>query len=175
MLVDDNNRVQKGDLLVQLDKEPYQVQVDIAQAAVDTAQADLVAAQAQARARRGAGAQPAVQPGARHRGRRQPDCAAALEGGGSGIREGDARKAQADYDRALPLVSSGAVTPEELDHRKQTLHVAQAEVEEALQGVYQIRVGLGLPPKPETGDDLAAGARRTSIRRSPRSGKRRRG
>src|SRR5262245_44937811 len=30
VLVDDNNRVRKGDLLVQLDKEPFQVQVDIA-------------------------------------------------------------------------------------------------------------------------------------------------
>src|SRR5262245_64707355 len=38
VLVDDNNRVRTGDLLVQLDKEPYQVQVDIAQAALDTAQ-----------------------------------------------------------------------------------------------------------------------------------------
>src|SRR5262245_4749107 len=37
VLVDDNNRVQTGDLLVQLDKEPYQVQVNIAQAALDTA------------------------------------------------------------------------------------------------------------------------------------------
>ncbi len=46
VLVDDNNRVHKGDLLVQLDKEPYQVQVDIAQAAVGVAQSDLVAAQA---------------------------------------------------------------------------------------------------------------------------------
>ena len=27
VLVDDNDRVKKGDLLVQLDKEPYQVQV----------------------------------------------------------------------------------------------------------------------------------------------------
>src|SRR5580692_5007415 len=31
VLVDDNNRVRKGDLLVQLDKEPYQVKVEIAQ------------------------------------------------------------------------------------------------------------------------------------------------
>ena len=46
VLVDDNNRVHKGDLLVQLDKEPFQVQVNIAQAAVDAAQADLVAARA---------------------------------------------------------------------------------------------------------------------------------
>ena len=46
VLVDDNNRVHKGNLLVELDKEPYQVQVDIAQAALAVAQADLVAAQA---------------------------------------------------------------------------------------------------------------------------------
>ena len=41
VLVDDNVRVKKGDLLVELDKEPYQVQVDISQAAVVAAQADL--------------------------------------------------------------------------------------------------------------------------------------
>jgi membrane fusion protein (multidrug efflux system) len=50
VLVDDNNRVRIGDLLVQLDKEPYQVQVNIAQAALDAAQADLLAAEAQTRA-----------------------------------------------------------------------------------------------------------------------------
>src|SRR5208337_533595 len=47
VLVDDNYRVKKGDLLVQLDKEPYQVQVAIKQAAEDAAQADLVYAHAQ--------------------------------------------------------------------------------------------------------------------------------
>ena len=49
MLVDDNNRVKKGDLLVQLDKEPYQVQVDIKKAAVVSAEADLEAAESQVR------------------------------------------------------------------------------------------------------------------------------
>src|ERR1700761_6549130 len=33
--VDDNNRVHKGDLLVQLDKEPYEVALHVAQSAVD--------------------------------------------------------------------------------------------------------------------------------------------
>jgi membrane fusion protein (multidrug efflux system) len=50
VLVDDNNRVHKGDLLAALDKEPYQIAVSERQAAVDTAQADLQAAVAQARA-----------------------------------------------------------------------------------------------------------------------------
>ena len=35
VLVDDNNRVRKGDLLVQLDPETFVVQVNIAQSAVD--------------------------------------------------------------------------------------------------------------------------------------------
>ena len=49
VLVDDNYRVKKGDVLVQLDKEPYQVQVAIKKAAVAAAEADLAAAQAQVR------------------------------------------------------------------------------------------------------------------------------
>ncbi|MFZ0658010.1 MAG: biotin/lipoyl-binding protein, partial [Candidatus Binataceae bacterium] len=48
-LVDDNNRVRKGTLLVQLDKEPYQVKVEIAQAALSVAQAGNVTAQAKVR------------------------------------------------------------------------------------------------------------------------------
>src|SRR5574341_1000331 len=53
VLVDDNNRVRKGQLLGQLDKEPYRVQVNIAQAAVVAARSDLVAAQAQTRGAEG--------------------------------------------------------------------------------------------------------------------------
>jgi membrane fusion protein, multidrug efflux system len=46
VLVEDNDRVKKGDVLVELDPTPYQVQVAIKQAAVDTAQAQLAVAQA---------------------------------------------------------------------------------------------------------------------------------
>ena len=49
VLVDDNNRVHKGDLLVELDKEPFQDAVAVKKAAVDTAQADLQAARATVR------------------------------------------------------------------------------------------------------------------------------
>src|ERR1700681_589492 len=49
VLVDDNNRVKKGDVLVELDPEPFRVQVAIKQAAVDSAQANLVVAQATVR------------------------------------------------------------------------------------------------------------------------------
>ncbi len=49
VLVDDNYRVKKGDLLVKLDPEPYRIMVEIKQAAVALAEADLVAANAQVR------------------------------------------------------------------------------------------------------------------------------
>ena len=49
VLVDDNYRVKKGDVLVQLDPEPYRIMVEIKQAAVAVAEADLVAANAQVR------------------------------------------------------------------------------------------------------------------------------
>src|SRR5262249_52113070 len=49
VLVDDNNRVRKGQVLVQLDREPYEVLVNIAHAAVAAASTDIVTAQAQAR------------------------------------------------------------------------------------------------------------------------------
>ena len=49
VLVDDNYRVRKGDLLVELDKEPFQIAVAIKQAAVDTATADLQVAKSKVR------------------------------------------------------------------------------------------------------------------------------
>ena len=53
VLVDDNNRVRKGDVLVELDPEPFRVQVAIKQAAVDSAQANLTVAQATVRSQIG--------------------------------------------------------------------------------------------------------------------------
>jgi membrane fusion protein, multidrug efflux system len=59
VLVDDNYRVHKGDLLAQIDKEPFEIAVAQKKAAVDTANADLQAAipgvrglEAEARSRR---------------------------------------------------------------------------------------------------------------------------
>ena len=61
VLVHDNYRVKKGDLLVQLDREPYQVQVDIKKAAVVSAEADLKAARGPGPGHPGPGRQPAVE------------------------------------------------------------------------------------------------------------------
>src|SRR5262249_39640005 len=49
VLVDDNNRVHKGDVLVELAREPYQVELKIAEAAVNASEADLGAVRAEVR------------------------------------------------------------------------------------------------------------------------------
>jgi membrane fusion protein (multidrug efflux system) len=154
VLVDDNNRVHKGDLLVQLDKEPYEVQERIARAAVASAQADVVAATALARGIEGS--MRSARFSLEHAIEDVDNQVALLRSRVATLesRKASLDKARADYDRALPLVKSGAVAQEQLDLRKESMLVAQAQVDEALQGVYQVRVGLGLPPRPETGDDL---------------------
>src|SRR5580698_4152569 len=109
VLVDDNNRVHKGDLLVQLDKEPYEVQVNIAQAAVDAAQSDLVAAEAQARGLEGQAR--SLRFSLDHAIEDVDDQIAQLRSSVATLQSKKATmaKAQADYDRAVPLVKSGAV------------------------------------------------------------------
>jgi membrane fusion protein (multidrug efflux system) len=154
VLVDDNNRVRKGDLLVQLDREPYQVQVNIAQSAVDAAEADLQAALAQARSLTAQSR--SLRFSLEHAMEDVDNQVALLRSKVATVnsRRASLAKAQADYDRALPLKNTGALTPEEIDRRKEVLSVAQAQLDEALQGVYQVRVALGLPPKPVDSDDL---------------------
>jgi membrane fusion protein, multidrug efflux system len=154
VFVDNNNRVHKGDILVQLDKEPYQVLLGIAQATVDAAQSDLTVAIAQAHAEQGQTR--SLRFALDHAIEDVDNQIALLKAKVATLTSQQAAldKALADYNRIIPLKNTGAVTQDEVDRRKEVYLVAQAAVQEALQEVYQIRVGLGLPPKPETGDDL---------------------
>jgi len=154
VFVDDNNRVHKGDILVELDKEPYQVQVNIAQAAVDAAQSDLTLVQAQVRAQEAATR--SLRFNLEHSIEDVDNQVALLRSKAAALNSEKATldKAQSDYNDALPLLASGGVAKEEVDRRKETLLVAQANVEQALQAIYQVRVSLGLPPTPEGSSDL---------------------
>ncbi len=154
VLVDDNNRVHRGDLLVQLDPEPWQTQVNIAQAAVVAARADLVTVQAQTRGMEGQAR--SLRYNLEHA-IEEVDTQIALLHSKVAILESQKAtlaRAQADYGRGQSLAGTGNIGKEELDQEKEAVLVGKAKVEEALQGVYQVRVTLGLPPTPETGDDL---------------------
>jgi membrane fusion protein, multidrug efflux system len=154
VLVDDNQRVKKGAVLVQLDKEPYLVQVRIKQAAVEAAETDLVAAQAQVR---GLVAQARanrfkLEHAIEDVNNQIANLRAAVATLNS--RKATLNLAKSNLKRGEDLAPSGGISKEELDQRRQTVKVNEAGVEQALQAVYAIRVGLGLSAQPPKGQDL---------------------
>jgi membrane fusion protein (multidrug efflux system) len=154
VLVDDNNRVRKGDLLAALDKEPYRIAVAEKQAAVDTAQADLQAANATVRAIE---AQAMSQRwNLQHAVEGVDSQVALLHARVAEINKSKAALtlAQLQFDRARELVPRGDTPRQVLDERQATLTTAGAELTQALANVYQIRVSLGLPAQPDGGGDL---------------------
>jgi membrane fusion protein (multidrug efflux system) len=155
VLVDDNNRVHVGDLLVQLDREPYEVQVAIAQSAVDTARADLVAVRAQVRGLEGLAR--SQRYNLQHAMEDLDNQKAELQSRVAALQSQQAivDRARADYAREQPLVRQGAVSKQEFDAATEALSVAEAQLEKARQQVYEVRASLGLAPKPATGDHLA--------------------
>src|ERR1700760_674311 len=155
VLVEDNNRVKKGDVLVELDPEPYRVQVAIKQAAVDSAQAELVVAQASAR---GSVAQTRSARFKLIRAIEDVDNQIAIIRARVATWEQSKATlvlAQAEFDRAAHLVASKVVSVEEYDQRHEALDVAKAQVQQALENIHQARVALGLPAEPPAGSSLA--------------------
>jgi membrane fusion protein, multidrug efflux system len=154
VLVDDNNRVHKGDLIAELDKEPYRVVVSQKQAAVDTAKADVQAANAAVRAIE---AQARSQRWNLQRAVQDVDSQVALLH--ERVAAVDKSKAalaltQVEFDRAQQLVAKANVSREVYDQRQAELTAAGAELTQALAEVYQIRASLGLPARPDGGGDL---------------------
>jgi len=155
VLVDDNYRVKKGDVLVELDPEPFQVQVAIKQAAVDTAQANLVLAQANVR---GLIAQARSYRFKLSRAIEDVDNQIALIRARVATWEQSKATlvlAQAEFDRAERLLATKVVSAEEYDQRHETLDIAKAQVTQALENIFQARVALGLPARPPAGSSLA--------------------
>jgi membrane fusion protein (multidrug efflux system) len=158
VLVDDNNRVRKGDLLAALDKEPYRVAVAEKQAAVDTAQADLQAATAASRA---VEAQAMSQRwNLQHAVEGVDNQVALLHARVAAVAKSKAALtlAQLEFDRARLLVPRNDVPREVLDQRQAELTTAGAQLAQSLAEVYQIRASLGLPAPSGApsggGDDL---------------------
>jgi membrane fusion protein (multidrug efflux system) len=154
VLVDDNYRVKKGDVLVRIDKEPYQVQVNIKKAAVEAADSDLKAARAQAQ---GLVAQTrAYRFKMEHAMEDVKNQIANLRANVATLNSKKAtlELAKSNLARGEALEPSGGVSKEDLDQRKQQVKVADAAVQQALETVYANRVSLGLPEQPVKGHDL---------------------
>src|SRR5262249_51246865 len=138
VLVDDNRRVKRGDVLVVLDKEPYLVQLAIKQAAVTTAEADLAAANAQVRGRLAQAR--ANRYKLEHEMENVNNQIANLRAAVATLNSKKASLvlAQSNLKRGEELKSSGGISKEDLDLRRQTVKIDEAAVDQALQQVYAI-------------------------------------
>ena len=154
VLVEDNNRVKKGDVLVELDPEPYRVQVAIKQAAVDAAQADLTVANATVRASIG------QTRSARYKLERAIEDVdnqiAVIRARAAAWEQAKATLAlaQAEFDRSKRLLAGRVVSAEDFDQKSETLEVAKAQVSQTLESVSQARVALGLAGVPPEGKSM---------------------
>ncbi|HEV2947957.1 MAG TPA: HlyD family secretion protein [Gemmataceae bacterium] len=155
VLVDDNYRVKRGDLLVQLDKEPFQVQVAIKQAALTAAETDLTAAKAQVQAL--VAQTRASKFKLEHAIEDVRNQVANLRANVAILtsKQASLELSRANLKRGKDLAPTGGISKEDLDQRQQQVKVDEAAVEQALQNVYANRVGLGLPEKPPQGQELS--------------------
>jgi membrane fusion protein (multidrug efflux system) len=152
--VDDNNPVKKGDVLVRIDPETFQVQVNLKRAAVDVTKGDLAAAESQARglealARAQRWKTESASEGVNNQIALLKSRVATLQ-----TKEAVLERARADFDRGQPLVAKGSLSQEDLDLRRQDVRVGEASVNQAREEVYQVRASLGLPLQPEKGKPL---------------------
>ena len=154
VLVDDNSHVHKGDVLAQIDKEPFEIAVAQKKAAVDTANADLQAATASVRA---------IEADARSRRWKLQSAEEGLENQVALLHDRvaalDKAKAtlalaQVNFDRAKQLLGTPAESRQRYDQYQEAFSTASAQVTQALAAVLQVRASLGLPPQPDRDEDL---------------------
>jgi membrane fusion protein (multidrug efflux system) len=146
--VDDNQHVDAGELLVQLDPHDYEVKVQQAQAALDAAQKQAQAAQASiAQAQTSAQAQTtSAQGNISEATAAIADARAAVEAARAGVpvaqaeltkAEATLQKTSTDYQRYQSLYQQGAISAQDRDAARQAYEVAQAQRRAAQEQVRQ--------------------------------------
>ena len=155
VFVQDNYRVKKGDVLLELDPEPYQVRVAVRKAAVDKAKSDLVAADASvhamvAKVRSDRFALDHAIEDVHRQISLLRQRVATWEKSKASL-----NLARMEYDRAVTLYTTKVVSKEELDRKREALDVTTGSVSEAMENILQVRVALGLPPQVAEGQSLA--------------------
>jgi membrane fusion protein (multidrug efflux system) len=154
VLVDDNMRVKRGDVLVRLDKEPYQVEVAIKQAAVVAAEADL--AQAHAHIRGVAAQARSNRYNLEHAIENVRNQVALIKANVAqlNVEKANLDLAERDFNRNKPLVERGAIPQSAFDQFTANLNVAKNKVTNAQEAIDQTRANLGLPPNRENPLDI---------------------
>lgn len=124
VLVDDNQLVEKGELLAKIDSRDYAVALEMAEARMQSARAEVTEAQAQASAATNILVQKEAELSSKHAGLAQVKAEMAE------IRAGYDRDQQ-DLGRMKRIVQAGAVSRQEYDHAKTKEAMARAKLDSA--------------------------------------------
>ncbi|UUO04337.1 HlyD family secretion protein [Blastopirellula sp. J2-11] len=145
VLVDDNVRVRKGDLLLQIDPEPYETDVALKEAQVRVAESNLSAAEAQveaivAQTRSNRFALEHAMESVRNQ-------IAVLRSNvaQAKVEEASLMLAQRNFDRNRKLATDNVIAQSEFDLYTAQLAESQSRVDSAKEVVQQTRSSLGLP------------------------------
>lgn len=144
VLVEDNNRVRKGDVLLELDPEPYRIQVALRQAGVETAQASLANVRAQTRAL--VGQTQSQNWRLRHSIDQVRNQIALLHSNVAQLKveQANLKLAENDFARAKDLIVHSAISQQQFDQYKAALEVQKNRVASAEDLIQQTRASLGL-------------------------------
>ncbi len=146
VMIDQNDRVWPGQLLLKIDREPFEVAVSQAEAAFEEARANVV------RARSNVQSQIARARGAYYRRRNAQETLrgqiATLRAQVATLKARQSSRwlAELDQHRIENLVRRGSASQSELDQRNNTLKVAAEQEKEAWAEIQETRAQLGLPP-----------------------------
>lgn len=154
VLVDDNMRVKKGDLLVEIDPEPFKIQVDIKQALVDVAKSDLRAAHAQVEAY--VGQARSARYMLQHAIENVENQIATLRSNVAQLRVAEAtlNLAERDFVRNQSLLEKSVITQADYDSFQAKRDEARSRVDSASEIVQETRASLGLPINKENPLDI---------------------
>jgi membrane fusion protein, multidrug efflux system len=146
VMVDHDDRVEPGQLLAKLDREPFAVAVAQAEASLEEARANVVQARAQVKG------QIAQARGNWYRRKssqeRLRQQIASLRAQVANLKENQSRRwlAEQDQRRIDNLVKRGSATQSELDQRNSGLKVAVEGEKAVWEAIQEIRAALGLAP-----------------------------
>lgn len=153
VLVDDNQLVQKGQLLIKLDPRDYQNKVQQIQASIQAAKSQADAAQESINlaAQNSQAQNTQAQGGVNSAIAAITSAQAAVNEAQAGIplaqaevaqAQANLQKAQVDYNRYQSLFNQGAIARQQLDTAKAAYEVARAQTKAAQQGVAQAQAKL---------------------------------
>ncbi len=146
VMVERNDRVEPGTVLVRLDHEPFEIALAQSEASLVEARSNLELSRAQVRA------QLATARGSFFRRKNQQEQLRrqikSLEAQVATLKaqQSSQKLAELDQKRLDNLVKRGSATQAELDQRNNTLDVANQRVKEAWTAIQETRAALGLEP-----------------------------